>query len=242
MWFIIGIIIVVAILCIITILNSSSNSNLTPSSMPDPSSSPYCKPAKIQDIKETDIWIEKNNNTVPILIDGALGICWGENSNIVIDKMADRFYQLIDYQQLRPEIVQMNFSGKFADEEAYFIIKFFNDAVYEIKISFEPPEVLKCVALLKFREIRRQLEEKYGKCNYAIDLWITSYNKKAPDDFLIRSWDGKASNGDKVYIRYLPLEEDAETLIACSLDVIYHNEMIGAVAEKYKSQTKYDGL
>jgi len=177
-----------------------------------------------------------------VIIDGALGIVWGDNRNIVNEKMKNKFYTQINDQTPQPATAEITYSGRFADEPAEVLVRFFKDAVYEIEVMIKPADLVGIIAVPVMQETLTQMKKKYGLFNETTDLWMMMYKTKTPNDFLIRTWRGKTSSGNKASIIYLPIVHDTVIFTATALLLIYSDDTTGKVANEYRIHTKYDGI
>jgi len=192
--------------------------------------------------KEETLIVEENDKPKAGIIDGALGILWEDNSNIVSEKMKSKLYTQIDYQTPQPATAEITYSGRFADEPVEVLVRFFNDTVYEIEIMIKPSDLVGIIAVPVLQQILAQLKKKYGLFNETTDLWVKMYQTKTPNDFLIRTWRGKTSNGNKSSIIYLPIVHDTVIFTSTALLLIYSDDTKGKAANEYRINTKYNGI
>lgn len=192
--------------------------------------------------KEEYVALKEEYKTKELIIDGALGMVWGDSSDLVNEKMKSKFYTQISHQTPQPATAEMTYSGKFADEPAEVLVRFFKDAVYEIEIMIKPADLVGMIAIPVMQETLKQMKKKYGLFNETTDLWMMMYKTKTPNDFLIRTWKGKTSNGNKASIIYLPVVHDTVIFTATALLLIYSDDTIGKAANEYRINTKYDGI
>jgi len=192
--------------------------------------------------KEEYVTVKEEYKTKAVIIDGALNVVWGDNSKTVSEKMQSKLFQQTDRKVLQPATAEVTYSGKFADEPAEVLIRFFYDAVYEIEIMIKPSEPVGSLAVPVLQEILEQLSKKYGLPTETTDLWMMMYQKRSPQNFLIKTWKGSTRKGNNASLMYLPLVRDMTLLIPTALLLIYSDDTTGSGVKAYRVNAKYDGI
>ncbi len=192
--------------------------------------------------KEEYVTLKEEYKIKEVVIDGALGIVWGDNRQAVGEKLQRKAYTQINVQEPQPEINEITYEGKFGGEPAEVLVRFFKDAVYEIEITVKPSDLMGSVALSVLQEILMQIEKRYGHFSESTDLWMMLHQKTSPKDFLIRTWRGKTSTSDSSSLTYLPVVRNMVIFVPTALLLIYSNDTKGSVVKAYRVNTKYEGI
>ncbi len=192
--------------------------------------------------KEEYVTVKEEYKTKAVIIDGALNVVWGDSSKAVSEKMQSKLFQQTGRKTPQPATAEVTYSGKFADEPAEVLIRFFNDAVYEIEIMIKPSEPVGSLAVPVLQEILEQLSKKYGPPTETTDLWMMMYQKRSPQNFLIKTWKGSTRKGNNASLMYLPVVRDMTLLIPTALLLIYSDDTMGSGVKAYRVNAKYDGI
>ncbi|MBP1765062.1 MAG: hypothetical protein H6Q65_2120 [Firmicutes bacterium] len=188
------------------------------------------------------VTVKEEYKTKEVIIDGALSVVWGDNSKAVDEKMQSKLFQKTEHKAPQPATTEVTYNGKFADEPAEVLIRFFNDAVYEIEIMIKPSEPVGSLAVPVLQEILEQLSKKYGPPTETTDLWMMMYQKRSPQNFLIKNWKGTTRKGNNASLMYLPVVRDMTLLIPTALLLIYSDDTTGSGVKAYRVKAKYDGI